>query len=151
MCVCVFINKSVYLSDAGPGEGHDDSHYVDRELELQELGDAIVDISSPHHRLDNAAEVVVSQDDVRRLFSHVCPRDALTWIDTEWGGHRDSRRDSCKRSSIQIILECYCLNIVLSRLQVLPLSVSKSCGQTQMHTIKKKIVLLLIKYNIYCF
>lgn len=93
MCVCIgmhvcqhvymFINKSVYLSDAGPGEGHYDSHYVDGELELQELGDAIIDIASPHHRLDNAAEVVISQDDVRRLFSHVRPRNALTYITNE--------------------------------------------------------------------
>lgn len=68
----------VDLSDAGPGEGHYDGHYVDRELELQELGDAIIDVSPPHHRLHDAAEVVISQDDVRSLFSHVCPRDTLT-------------------------------------------------------------------------
>lgn len=80
--VC-FIHRCVYLSDAGPSEGHYDSHYVDRELELQELGNAIVDVSSPHHRLDNAAEVVIRQDDVRRLFRDVCPRDTLTEIETE--------------------------------------------------------------------
>lgn len=79
-CACV------YLSDAGSGEGHDDGHDVDRELELQELGDAIVDVSPPHHRLDDAAEVVIGQDDVRRLFGHVCPRDALAEIETERRG-----------------------------------------------------------------
>lgn len=77
------IKKSVHLSDAGPGEGHDDGHYIDRELELQELRDAIVDISSPHHCLDNAAEVVISQDDVGRLFSHICPSNTLAEIETE--------------------------------------------------------------------
>lgn len=75
--------KSAYLSDAGPSEGHYDSYYVDCELELQELRDAIVDISSPHHRLDNAAEVVISQDDVRCLFGHICPRNTLTQIEAE--------------------------------------------------------------------
>lgn len=79
----MLMEKSVYLSDAGPSEGHNDSHYVDCELELQKLGDAIIDISSPHHRLDNAGEVVISQDDVRCLFSHVCPRNALAEIETE--------------------------------------------------------------------
>lgn len=83
MSACLCINKSVHLSDAGPGEGHDNSHYVDRELELQELRDAIVDISSPHHRFDNAAEVVISQYDVGRLFSHVCPRNTLKEIEAE--------------------------------------------------------------------
>lgn len=44
LCVCVCrkahvsaymcIHLSVYLGDTGPGEGHDDSHYVDCELEL---------------------------------------------------------------------------------------------------------------------
>lgn len=77
------MNKCVYLSDAGPGEGHDDSHDVDRELELQELGYAVIHISSPHNRFDNAAEVVVSQNNVGRLFGHVCPCDALTEIETE--------------------------------------------------------------------
>lgn len=89
MCACTGVHKCqhacacVHLSDAGPGEGHDDSHYVDRELELQELGDAIVNISSPHHRLDDAAEVVISQDDVGRLFGHVCPCNTLAEIETE--------------------------------------------------------------------
>lgn len=83
MSAYMCIHLSVYLGDTGPGEGHDDSHYVDCELELQKLGDAIVDVSSPHHRLDNAAEVVISQDNVRRLFSHIRPCDTLTEIETE--------------------------------------------------------------------
>lgn len=66
------------LRDAGPGEGHDDGHHVDGELELQELGDAVVDVPPPHDGLDDAGEVVVGQDDVRRLLRHVCAGDALT-------------------------------------------------------------------------
>ena len=80
MSVSVFTHKSAYLSDAGPCEGYYDSHYVNRELELQELGDAIINISPPHHCLDNAAEVVISQDDVRCLFGDVCSRNTLTEI-----------------------------------------------------------------------
>ena len=65
------------LGDAGAGEGHDDGDHVDGELELQELGDAVVDVPAPHHGLHDAAEVIVCQDDVRRLLRHVRPRDAL--------------------------------------------------------------------------
>lgn len=66
-----------HLRDAGAREGHDDGHDVHGQLELQELGDAVVDVASPHHRLDDAGEVVVRQDDVRCLFRHVRARDAL--------------------------------------------------------------------------
>ena len=88
----VRIYKSACLSDAGPGEGYNDSHNIDCQLELQELGDAVVDVAAPHHRLDDAAEVVISQDDVRRLFGHVCPRDALTEIEAVRRTHDMSQR-----------------------------------------------------------
>lgn len=65
------------LGDASAGEGHNDGDHIDGELELQELGDAVVDVSAPHHGLHDAAEVVICQDDVRRLLRHVCPSDAL--------------------------------------------------------------------------
>lgn len=55
---------SAHLSNAGAREGHDHGHHVDRQLELQELGDAVVDVAAPHDRLDDAGEVVISQDDV---------------------------------------------------------------------------------------
>lgn len=66
-----------YLCDASSGEGHDHSHYVDGELELQEFGDAVVDVATPHDRPDDAGEVVVGENDVRSLFSYVCACDAL--------------------------------------------------------------------------
>lgn len=66
-----------YLRDAGARESHDDGHDVDGQLELQELGDAVVDVAAPHHRLDDAGEVVVRQDDVRSLLRHVGACDAL--------------------------------------------------------------------------
>lgn len=68
---------SPYLRDAGARESHDDGHHVDGQLELQELGDAVVDVAAPHHRLDDAGEVVVRQDDVRSLLGHVSACDAL--------------------------------------------------------------------------
>lgn len=66
-----------YLCNAGAGEGHDDGDHVDGELELQKLGNAVVDVPSPHDRLHDAGEVVVRQDDVRRLLGHVRTGDAL--------------------------------------------------------------------------
>lgn len=66
-----------YLSDAGAGEGHDHGHHVDGQLELQELGDAVVDIPAPHDGLYDAGEVIVGQDDVRGLLGHVGTGDAL--------------------------------------------------------------------------
>ena len=67
-----------YLCNAGASECHNDSDYVDCELELQELGDAVVDVPPPHHRLHDAGEVVVCQDDVRGLLCHVGASDALS-------------------------------------------------------------------------
>lgn len=65
------------LGDAGSSEGHGDCNHIDSKLELQKLGDAVVDISAPHHSLHDAAEVVICQDDVRRLLRHICSSDAL--------------------------------------------------------------------------
>lgn len=67
-----------HLCDAGTGERHDHGHHVDGQLELQELGDAVVDVPSPHDGLDDAGEVVVRQDDVGRLLRHVGASDSLT-------------------------------------------------------------------------
>lgn len=66
-----------HLRDAGAGERHDHGHHVDGQLELQELGDAVVDVPPPHHGLDDAGEVVVGQDDVGRLLGHVCAGNSL--------------------------------------------------------------------------
>ena len=71
------LSGGVYLSDARPSEGHDNGHHVDGQLKLEELGDAVVDVASPHHRFDDAAEVVVGQDDVGRFLGHVCPCNTL--------------------------------------------------------------------------
>lgn len=65
------------LRDAGASEGHYDSHNVDSELELEKLGNAVVDVPAPHHCLDNAAEVVIGQNDIRRLLGHVRAGNAL--------------------------------------------------------------------------
>ena len=61
MCVCVCMSD---LDGARSEKGDNDGDHVDCELELEELGDAVVDVPSPHDRLDNTREVVVSEDDV---------------------------------------------------------------------------------------
>ena len=52
------------LCDAGAGESHYDGHDVDSELELKELGDAVVDVTAPHYCFHDTAEVVISQNDI---------------------------------------------------------------------------------------
>lgn len=66
-----------YLGDAGTGEGHNHGHHIDGQLELQEFGDAVVDIPAPHNGLHDAGEVIVGQDDVGCLLGHVGTGDAL--------------------------------------------------------------------------
>lgn len=66
-----------HLCNAGASESHDDGHYVDGELKLQELGDAVIDVTAPHYGLYDAGEVVVGQDDVRGFLSHVSPSNTL--------------------------------------------------------------------------
>ena len=66
-----------HLSNAGTREGHDHSYHVDCQLKLQELGDDVIDIAAPHDRLDNAGEVVISQNDVRGLLGHISACNAL--------------------------------------------------------------------------
>jgi len=65
------------LDGARSKEGDDDGDTVDGQLELKELSDAVVDVATPHDGLDDAREVVVGQDDVRRLLRHVRARYAL--------------------------------------------------------------------------
>lgn len=70
-------SHSTHLCDTGSCEGYYHSHHVDCQLELEEFGDAVIDISPPHHSLDNTGEIVICQDDVRGLFGYVCPSNAL--------------------------------------------------------------------------
>jgi hypothetical protein len=46
-------------------------------LELQELCDTVVHVPSPHDGFDDAAEVIVRQDNVWRFFGNVGAGDAL--------------------------------------------------------------------------
>lgn len=48
-----------YLGDAGSSKGHNDSDHIDSELELKELGDAVVNVSTPHHSLHYTAKVII--------------------------------------------------------------------------------------------
>lgn len=65
------------LCDAGSCECYDDSHHVDSELKLEKLGDAVIDVASPHDGFNNAGKIVVSQDDVGCLFGYVCASNTL--------------------------------------------------------------------------
>ena len=65
------------LDETSADEGHSHGHDVDSQLELQELGDRVVDVTAPHDCLDDAVEVVVRQDNVGRFFGHVRSGDAL--------------------------------------------------------------------------
>jgi len=67
----------VYLDGACAEERSDDSDDVDSQLELQELGYAVVDVATPHDSLDDTREVVVSQDDVWCFLRYVCTRYTL--------------------------------------------------------------------------
>jgi len=59
--------------DAGTNESCDKSDDVDGELELEELSNVIVDVSSPHAGLHNGSEVVIHHNDVSCMFGHICP------------------------------------------------------------------------------
>jgi hypothetical protein len=69
--------KRAVLYRAGANEGHDDGYHVDRQLELQELGDRVVHVAAPHHGFYDRREIVVSEDDVRCFFRYVRTSDAL--------------------------------------------------------------------------
>jgi len=47
------------LDGTSSEEGDDDGDNVDGQLELEELCDAVVDVTTPHHRLDDTREVVI--------------------------------------------------------------------------------------------
>jgi len=69
--------RPCHLHGASSNEGEYNGDDVDRQLELEELGDVVVDVSPPHHRLDDAREVIIGQHDIRRFLCHVRTRDAL--------------------------------------------------------------------------
>ena len=89
-----FCKSGSCLNDAGAYEGDRDGDGVDGQLELKELGDAVVDVATPHDRLDDAREVVVRQDDVRRFLRHVRASNALGVNITATRGYFASRRGS---------------------------------------------------------
>ena len=64
------------LVEDRPEEGECDGDDVDGQLELEELADAVEDVPAPRHRLDDGGEVVVHEDDVRRLLRDLGAGDA---------------------------------------------------------------------------
>jgi len=75
---------------AGANKSANNSNHVDGKLKLQELGDRIVHVTTPHHSLDNRVEVVVDQNNIRRLLGHRCALDA----------HRESNVGLLKRRTV---------------------------------------------------
>lgn len=69
---------STYLSNTGARESNNDCDYIDSKLELEEFGDAVIDIPSPHHCLNNAREVVVRENNIGCFFRYVSSSDALS-------------------------------------------------------------------------
>jgi len=66
-----------YLYGGSSDKRDDHGHYIDGQLELKEFGDAVVDVTSPHDSLNDASEVIISQDDIRRFLSHIRTSDTL--------------------------------------------------------------------------
>ncbi len=58
-------------------KGDNDSDNIHRQLELEELGDTVVHVASPHNSLHDAGEVVIGQDNIGGLFGHVSAGDTL--------------------------------------------------------------------------
>mmetsp|Transcript_11062 Transcript_11062/g.26853 ORF Transcript_11062/g.26853 Transcript_11062/m.26853 type:complete len:414 (-) Transcript_11062:540-1781(-) len=57
--------------DCRPHTCHHDRRDVHRELELEELADVVVHAAPPLHRLYDGREVVVEDDNVRRVLGHL--------------------------------------------------------------------------------
>lgn len=70
-----------YLCNTGSSEGYYDCHHIDSKLKLQEFRDAVIDIATPHNCFHNATEIIISQDDIRSLFSYISSSYALKKIE----------------------------------------------------------------------
>ena len=69
-------------------KGSNNSHNVDRQLELKKFRDTVVNIATPHNSLDNAAKIVICENNIRGFFGNVSSSNTL-----ECGG---KKRDSMK-------------------------------------------------------
>ncbi|GMR48521.1 hypothetical protein PMAYCL1PPCAC_18716, partial [Pristionchus mayeri] len=63
------------LNGARSHEGDHDSNDVNGQLELEELGDRVVHVATPHHYLDDGGEVIISEDDIRCFLRHISTSD----------------------------------------------------------------------------
>jgi len=88
-----------HLDRARSNEGDKDGDDVDGQLELQELRNAVVDVATPHDRLDDARKVVVSQHNVRRFLRHVSARNTLD---------HQRRTDQCPSDRLQQVSSACC-------------------------------------------
>ena len=65
------------LDEACTEESNDNSDTVDCQLELKELGNAVVDITTPHDGLDYRREVIIGQYYIRRFLGNISSSNAL--------------------------------------------------------------------------
>lgn len=66
-----------HIYDTGSKESDHYSHTVDSQLELQELGYAVVHVSAPHDGFDDAGKIVISQDNIGGFLGYICTWDTL--------------------------------------------------------------------------
>jgi len=71
------ITVVTHLDETSSEERYNNCNSIDSELELKEFSDAVVDVAAPHHRLHNAREIVVCQNDVRRFLCNISTCDSL--------------------------------------------------------------------------
>jgi len=61
----------------GAEEGHGHRHQVDCQLELEELGNAVVDVPTPDDCSNDTGEIVVGQDDIGGFLGNIGSCDSL--------------------------------------------------------------------------
>ena len=71
---------STHPDDAGSEEGNRDGYQVDGQLKLEEFGDRVVNVATPHDRFNDRSEVVVRKDYVGRFFGYVRTRNTLVIV-----------------------------------------------------------------------
>ena len=66
-----------YLNNTGTNKCNHNGNQIYSKLKLQKLWDTVINITPPHDGFYNAPKVVISKNDVRRLFSNICSSNAL--------------------------------------------------------------------------
>jgi len=74
----VVINvRGTDCDDACSDEGECNGNDVDGQLELEEFGDAVVNVAPPDDRFHNTREVIIHENDVGSFLRHIRTSDTL--------------------------------------------------------------------------